>query len=146
MAPATPRPRCAFSAPEGSFSWTAESGGSVRRELLLNDVPQDSASRLAGRFFAVVFSPAHLSLAKDGPELRRRFLDTALCQLVPKYEGSLREYRRVLTQRNALLKDLSRFPQLMDTLEVWDEHLARAGAQGVQLLEHLGRTSFLKPF
>lgn len=119
---------CAGREQTASFTWTVEPGGSVRRELLLNEVPQDNASRLSGRFFAVVFSPAHLSLAKDGPELRRRFLDTALCQLIPKYEGSLREYRRILTQRNALLKDLSRYPQLQDTLEVWDEHLARAGA------------------
>ena len=38
-------------------------------------------------------------------------------------------YNRALLQRNALLKDISRFPELSDTLEVWDLRLADLGAQ-----------------
>lgn len=98
------------------------------KQVLLNEIALESASELAGQFYAVVFSPAHLSLVRDGPVFRRRFLDTAISQILPRYDHYLHEYQRVLQQRNALLKDLARFPQLIDTMEVWEEHLARAAA------------------
>ncbi len=104
-----------------------------RRSAVLNGVPQPAASRLTGRFCAVVFSPAHLSLIKDGPEERRRFLDAAYCQLRPGYISSLSEYTRTLAQRNALLKDAraSVLPRnaCEDMLDVWDRKLAQAGSR-----------------
>lgn len=107
---------------------TAELRIRNQKTAFLNEIPLESAARLAGQFYAVVFSPTHLSLIKDGPAYRRKFLDTALCQIIPKYEVNLKEYHRILDQRNALLKDLERFPQLSDTLDIWDQHLARCGA------------------
>ena len=99
-----------------------------QKTAFLNEIQLESVSKLAGHFYAVVFSPTHLSLIKDGPALRRKFLDTALCQIIPKYEANLKEYHRILDQRNALLKDLERFPQLSDTVDIWDQHLAKCGA------------------
>lgn len=99
-----------------------------QKTAFLNEVQLESATKLAGHFYAVVFSPSHLSLIKDGPVQRRKFLDTALCQIIPKYEANLREYHRILDQRNALLKDVERFPQLSETLDIWDQHLAKSGA------------------
>lgn len=99
-----------------------------QRQMELNEIALPSPAKMAGVFYSVVFSPVHLSLVKEGPALRRRFLDTALCQVVPKYGSYLREYHRVLDQRNALLKDLERFPQLEDTLVVWDQHFAKLAA------------------
>lgn len=99
-----------------------------KKNILLNGIPAETAAQLTGKFYAVVFSPAHLSLVRDGPVERRRFLDTAICQIVPRYEGYLKEYNRILMQRNALMKDLSRFPQLLDTVDIWDDHLAKVAA------------------
>ena len=99
-----------------------------QRSASLNQLPLSSASQLAGRFLAVVFSPSHLALVQEGPALRRRFLDTALSQLLPQYGANLREYQRLLDQRGALLRDAERFPQLWDTLDVWDQQLAKRGA------------------
>ncbi len=112
----------------GNRHQTADLHIKNQKTAWLNEIQLESASKLAGNFYAVVFSPVHLSLIKDGPALRRKFLDTALCQIIPKYEVNLREYHRILDQRNALLKDLERFPQLTDTLEIWDQHLAKCGA------------------
>ena len=56
-----------------------------RRSVTLNGVSLPSASKLAGTFCGVVFSPTHLSLIKDGPDERRRFIDSACCQLKPTY-------------------------------------------------------------
>lgn len=100
-----------------------------RRRVELNGIGLRSAARLAGVFCAVVFSPAHLSLIKDGPEARRRFIDAAYCQIRPAYIRVLAEYQRTLQQRNALLKEAVRGnPLPADVLGVWDERLAQAGA------------------
>ena len=98
------------------------------KSVHLNGVPLESAAELAGQFYAVVFSPAHLSLVREGPAFRRKFLDTAIGQLMPKYSHYLREYQRILLQRNTLLKDIAQFPQLQDTMDVWEENLAIAAA------------------
>lgn len=100
-----------------------------RRTAELNGIPQSSASLLAGHFCGVVFSPAHLTLVKGGPEERRRFVDAAYCQLRPGYLGSLREYMRALAQRNNLLKDCRGHGDLAMMLEIWDQRLAIAGAR-----------------
>lgn len=99
-----------------------------RRAVTLNGVPQPAANRLTGHFFAVVFSPDHLSLVKEGPEGRRRFMDAAYCQLRPAYIKVLAGYLRALGQRNALLKSWRQCPD-PDMLEVWDTRLAGFGSQ-----------------
>lgn len=106
---------------------TAEIAFGGKKSCRLNEIPLDSVTGLAGKFTGVVFSPVHLSLVKDGPELRRRFLDLAIGQLMPRYILYISEYSRILAQRNALLKDAWRHSALLDTLDVWDEHLARMG-------------------
>ena len=98
------------------------------KTVCLNEVPLNSAAELAGQFYAVVFSPAHLSLVREGPALRRKFLDTAIGQIMPRYGHYLHEYQRTLLQRNTLLKDAERHPQLLETMEIWEENLARAAA------------------
>ena len=100
---------------------------SGKKEYFLNQVPLKKSGEMAGHFYAVSFTPADLELADGSPKNRRRFLDLAITQLSPQYGGYLEQYERVLEQRNALLKDLYRFPALRDTIEVWDEQLAKLG-------------------
>lgn len=108
-----------------------------RRSAQLNGIGLRSAARMAGIFCAVVFSPAHLSLIKDGPDARRRFIDTACCQLRPSYIRLLSEYQRTLQQRNALLKEAARGKSLSeDTLSVWNARLAQAGADVYEARRH----------
>ena len=78
---------------------------------------------------AVIFSPVHLSMVKDGPSERRRFIDNALCQLKYNYRNVLKEYNRALSQRNMLLKDISKNSSLADMLYIWDKNLAATGAK-----------------
>jgi len=52
----------------------------------------------------VIFEPNHLQLLHGSPEQRRNYLDDLLEQLQPQYGGYRRNYRRVLSHRNALLK------------------------------------------
>lgn len=100
-----------------------------RRHAFLNEVPLRSSNGLVGHFCAVIFSPEHIALVREGPANRRNFLDAALCQLKPGYVRLLNRYQRLLAQRNALLKDIPRHPELTETLPVWDVRLVQDGLQ-----------------
>ncbi|MGN0171364.1 MAG: DNA replication/repair protein RecF [Acutalibacteraceae bacterium] len=101
-----------------------------RRRAQLNGLALPAVNRLTGHFCAVIFSPEHLSLIKDGPEARRRFLDAACCQLRPLFLPVLADYSRVLAQRNHLLKAVRNGTQPFDSvlLDAFDARLAHSGA------------------
>lgn len=99
------------------------------RTARLNGVDKGRASALVGVFTAVVFDPSHLSLVKGSPQGRRRFLDSALCQLYPGYLAQLRRYTRLVAQKNALLKHYDRTPGAAQMLDVFDEELAQYGQE-----------------
>ncbi len=101
----------------------------TRRTAELNGVSQGAASRLAGIFCGIVFSPAHLLLIKGGPQERRRFVDAAYCQLRPAYVKTLSEYSHILTQRNALCKAKNPMEDAEELLELWDRQLAQTGCR-----------------
>ncbi len=69
----------------------------------LNDKPYRSL-KLEQTVPTVLFEPNHLFLFQGSPDLRRNYLDDILEQITPGFEGFRKQYRRVLRQRNALLK------------------------------------------
>ncbi|MBT2597288.1 DNA replication/repair protein RecF [Arthrobacter sp. ISL-72] len=80
----------------------------------------------------VLFAPEDLALVKGDPSNRRRFLDELLVSLMPRHSATRTDYDRVLKQRNALLKSAraGKFTSGHEaTLDVWDQHMARAGAE-----------------
>ena len=80
----------------------------------------------------VLFAPEDLALVKGDPSNRRRFLDELLVSLIPRHAATRSDYDRVLKQRNALLKSAraGKFTAGHEaTLDVWDQHMARAGAE-----------------
>ncbi len=99
-----------------------------KKEVLLNGAQKESASALAGRFCAVVFAPSHLGIVTEGPAERRRFIDLAIGQIRPMYIKLLSDYQKALAQRNSLLKDIPYHSELQDTVELWDDRLAKTGA------------------
>lgn len=100
-----------------------------KRTASLNGIKKKSAAALGEELKAVIFSPVHLSMVKDGPSERRKFIDNALCQLKSNYRSVLKEYNRALAQRNMLLKDVSKNSSLADMLYIWDRNLAVSGAK-----------------
>ncbi len=89
-----------------------------------------------GLLRTVLFAPEDLSLVKGDPGERRRFLDELLTARAPRLAGVRQDYERVLKQRNALLKTAAMARRGgggkgadLSTLEIWDGHLARAGAE-----------------
>ena len=98
-----------------------------KKGIAVNGLPVRKLGDLFGTLYAVIFSPEDLSLVKDGPGERRRFLDMELCQLSKVYYYDLQQYYRILKQRNNLLKEIQKKPQLQETLFVWDDQLAEYG-------------------
>ncbi len=106
-------------------------GQRLRKEILLDGVKRQM-NEVIGHFNAVIFVPQMSGIIEDGPEERRRYLNLALAQAVPAYAGVLSDYTQALGQRNALLKALSEHGGDASQLEIWDETLARLGAQIIQ--------------
>lgn len=75
----------------------------------------------------VLFEPNHLLLLHGSPELRRTFLDDLIAQLKPDFASVRRHYKRVLAQRNALLKQQSQ--PSTDQLFVWNLRLSELGGR-----------------
>jgi DNA replication and repair protein RecF len=89
------------------------------------------ARDLLGTLRTVLFAPEDLAIVKGDPAGRRDFLDDLLVARAPRYAAVRSDYDRVLKQRNALLKSAGsarRAGAELRTLDVWDAHLAEAGA------------------
>lgn len=102
-----------------------------KKQIKINGVSITKLSELIGNLNTVLFYPEELGLVKEGPYIRRRFMDMALSQLRPAYYHALGRYHRTLEQRNRLIKKL-RFENTdsgRDTVFVWNEKLAEYGME-----------------
>lgn len=110
--------------------------GPALAKHLFVDGMEVSAAHMLGHLKVVLVEPEDTRLVSDGPKLRRRALDVALCQLDPQYMHHLVQYRKVLATRNALLaqaRGQATAPPagFMRQLEFLNEHLA---AEGVRVM------------
>lgn len=100
----------------------------------LNRSPVRSTREVLGAVRAVLFAPEDLALVRGDPGERRRYLDELATVRRPAVAGIRADYDKVLKQRAALLKSASGSrlrsdPAALETLDVWDGHLAAHGAQ-----------------
>ncbi len=100
--------------------------------IAINGQKIKKAADLLGLLNVVFFSPEDLSIIKNGPSERRRFVDMELCQLDSVYLHNLNHYNKIVNQRNRLLKDLYANPGLKDTLFLWDSQLAAFGQKIIE--------------
>jgi DNA replication and repair protein RecF len=103
----------------------------LRKEALLNGVKR-RVGDLPGAFNAVMFLPQDMRIIEGSPGERRRFLDSALTQADPVYAEALSDYGKVLSQRNALLKQLQDHGADGEQLGFWDERLAGLAANTIR--------------
>ena len=98
-----------------------------RKGIAVNHVPLKRAADIFGILNIIFFSPEDLNIIKSGPEKRRKFMDSELCQIDKVYLNNLTNYNKVLNNRNKLLKDIYFNPGSKKTLDVWDEQLINYG-------------------
>lgn len=100
-----------------------------KKTVTHNGVKITKLSELVGEFRAVLFSPDHLQMIKDGPSLRRNYLDVAISQLKPMYLHSLQKYNKILLNRNKLIKNAEEDRATFDsTVDFWSAQLAHEAA------------------
>ena len=103
--------------------------------IAIDGLPIKNSNELMGISNIIFFSPEDLGIIKDGPEKRRRFMDMELCQLNKAYLFYLKQYKKVLKQRNALLKQTKSRQHLREALDVWDIQLVDYGRKIIQIRE-----------
>lgn len=96
-------------------------------KILLNKEPVNRYDYLQ-MFPVIIFSPDDLLLIKEGPSIRRRFLNLEASRLNRFYFDELRSYQRILRQRNFLLKEKSNYGRLKELLEPWTRALVETGS------------------
>ena len=100
--------------------------------IAVNGQKLKKAAGLLGLLNVVFFSPEDLSIIKNGPSERRRFIDMELCQLDNFYLYNLNNYNKIVNQRNKLLKDIYTNYSLKETLDIWDSQLISYGSKIIE--------------
>lgn len=113
------------------------------KSAAINRVPAQKINELFGCIHTVLFSPEDLSLIKEGPAKRRRFMDMEICQVDKVYLHYLQQYQILLRQRNQLLKDMVRKGTEKELVSVYDEQFAEYACRLIrrrrEFLEQLSR-------
>lgn len=103
-----------------------------KKIIYVNGKTMPRIGELIGHATCVIFSPEDLHLIREGPQIRRRFLDMLLSQDNRNYFYALQQYSAALKQRNALLRSLQ-FSGNQSQLDAWDEQLARTADPVIRL-------------
>ena len=99
-----------------------------RRKMSVNRVPAKNSAELSQVYHTVFFCPEDLFLIREGAAARRKFMDTALCQLRPRYGAALAEYNRIHEHKTRILRDSEEHPGLLAALPDFNEQMVRYGA------------------
>ena len=102
---------------------------SKSKGVAIDGIPVHRSADVFGIVQLIFFSPEDLSMIKDGPAERRRFIDMELSQIEKIYLYNLSKYNKILLQRNNLLKQIYADNRLSDTLDIWDEQLVTTGTE-----------------
>jgi DNA replication and repair protein RecF len=112
---------------------------SGEKQIKVNNTAYRRLSDLMGRFALVWFAPEDLEIVDGGPSVRRRFLDSLICQYSGEYLSQLRKYNRIVKQRNAMLREMDKYNEKV--FEVLNEQFAAAGPEIIE-----NRLSFIRDF
>ncbi len=105
--------------------------GYRHNQRLILKVNNDQGSRYdyIQDYPVIVFCPDDLQIISEGPSVRRRFLNLEASRLDPAYLRELRDYQRVLNQRNRVLKDFQNRSKINEYLAPWDQSLVSLGVK-----------------
>jgi DNA replication and repair protein RecF len=104
-----------------------------KKRLKIDGVVHTKLQVLYERLRVVLFGPDDVDLIYGPPSIRRRFLDMSIAQLKHRYISLLWEYKKIVAQRNALLREMSEAYNSLgavgddDVLQIWDEKLVETG-------------------
>lgn len=100
-----------------------------KAEIFYNQKKITKKNTLSSNIYIILFSPEDLKLIKEGPDNRRKFLDSEITIIKPQYDNLIKKYSKVLMQRNNLLKSLFYDKSSIDTIDIWNEQLIELGSK-----------------
>lgn len=110
--------------------------GNPAKTISVDGLRAQKREEVSGRLTSVLFSPESMAVVKGPPQERRSLLDYDISQISYAYASDLYKYRRILAQRNALLRKLSHIPMGVEDkkerLSVWDQQLVVYGSRIVE--------------
>ena len=95
-----------------------------KKTFFINGIKQPKLSNILGKVNIVIFTPEDIEIVKDGPQMRRKFMDIMISQLRPNYLYVLNTYLKTLEQRNTYLRQIKFENASQEMLDIWDERLA----------------------
>ena len=98
-----------------------------KKKFYINEIPAKKTSDILGKNYIVLFTPEDITILKNEPSKRRRFLNIMISQLRPMYVHLLNQYNKTIEQRNIYLKQIKYESRPIENLEVWNEQLVRLG-------------------
>ena len=98
-----------------------------KKEVIINSYKIEKKREYIGYITTVIFSPDDLNIIKGDPALRRKYMDDELTATDIEYYLSSLKYKKILEQRNKLLKDSYRKNINENIMEAWEEQLAKYG-------------------
>ena len=109
----------------------------LKKGVAKNGIKVDKLSEFLGFFNVILFAPEDLNIIKDGPAVRRKFLDMLISQVDKIYVQQTQNYNKTLNQRNALLKDIfkesgNNREYLIEMLDTYDEQLVNYGIEVIK--------------
>jgi len=114
----------------------------AKKKIKLNKKEYEKLAEHIGKFPVVFISPYDGDLINEGSELRRKWMDGIISQVDPLYLNTLQSYNKVLSQRNALLKNMAEHRLFdLESIEVWDAQMSKLGN-----FIHQKRSEFLDSF
>ena len=103
-----------------------------KKGIALNENKIEKITDVLGFINIIMFSPEDLNIIKEGPNIRRKYLDLLIYKTDKNYIKYIVNYNKVLNQRNKLLKTINlkndnEKKQLLESIEIWDEKLFEYG-------------------
>lgn len=114
----------------------------AKKKIKLNKKEYEKLADHIGKLPVVFISPYDGDLINEGSELRRKWMDGIISQVDPIYLNTIQSYQKVLSQRNALLKNMGEHRLFdLESIEVWDAQMVKLGG-----FIHEKRKTFLSSF
>ena len=100
-----------------------------KKKFSINGIPVKRTSEILGKNYIVLFTPEDITILKNEPSKRRRFLNIMISQLRPMYVHLLNQYNKTIEQRNTYLKQIKYEGKPISNLDIWDEQIVELGTK-----------------
>lgn len=100
-----------------------------RKLVKINGVKLDKTGEMIGVLNNVIFTPDDMKIIKDSPIERRKFINIDISQIKPKYKYLLNQYKKIISQRNIILKNYYTNPGNKDIINIWNDYLVNIGSE-----------------